>query len=162
MWLYFALAAGFFRTIKDIQFKDILSDANSVESLFCFYVFMTLFIAPIAIWHWVNKNKKGESICASAKIAIFAVLASGLVNVAAYYVFMESLRASEFSTSTALRNLVPMFALFFGIKVLKEKIGPKLVFGTILVVLGVILVHSQEGSGFSEMIYSVATKPLGH
>lgn len=159
MWLWFSIAAGFFRTVKDIQFKDILSDANSVESLFCFYFFMTLFIAPIAIWHWVNKSQKGESVYVSAKIAIFAVLASGLVNVAAYWIFMESLRASEFSTSTALRNLVPMFALFFGVKVLKEKMGPKLVFGTILVVLGVILVHSHEGSGFSGMIYSIATKP---
>lgn len=159
MWLYFALAAGFFRTVKDIQFKDILADANSVESLFCFYFFMTLFITPIALWHWARKNRKGEPICVSAKIAIFAVLASGLVNVAAYYIFMESLRASEFSTSTALRNLVPMFALFFGVKVLKEKMGPKLIFGTILVVSGVILVHSQEGFGLSEMINFVATKP---
>lgn len=159
MWLWFSLAAGFFRTVKDIQFKDILSEANSVEALFCFYIFMAIFIAPVAFWHWKNKNKKGESVCVSPKTALLAVTASGLVNVAAYYIFMESLRASEFSTSTALRNLVPMFALFFGVKVLKEKIGPMLIFGTTLVVLGVVLVHSQEGFGFTEMIYSIATKP---
>lgn len=159
MWLWFSLAAGLFRTIKDILFKVILFDAGSVEALFCFYVFMTLFIAPFAFLNWRSKNAKGESVFVSPKMALFAVCASGMINVIAYFIFMESLRISEFSTSTALRNLVPIFALFLGVKVLKEKTGHKLIIGTILVALGVILVHSREGLGIWGTVASIGNYP---
>lgn len=160
MWFWFSLCAGFFRTIKDIQFKDILSDATSIEALFCFYVFMTLFIAPFAFVNWRKKIAKGESIFVSPKMALFAVCSSGALSIIAYFIFMESLRISEFSTSTALRNLVPMLALFLGVKALKEKMSEKLIVGTVLVVFGVILVHSQDGLGIWGTIVSIGTYPL--
>jgi len=148
MWLIFSFLAAIFRTLKDVGFKVVLDTGpDSLNSVFCFWISMIVFLIPGAFCQFLWLRRKGKRLCVNRSLAIKAIIGSGVLNIIAYWTFMESLQRGDFSITLPMRSIVPVFAFFIGLFMLKEKVTYKTIFATVAVVLGTVMIHAYEEAG---------------
>lgn len=144
LWFFVAILATLLRTGKYVVNKKVLEDVDSLTlsaaaSLFTFILYSPVFLFsvsmnPIAINNWM---------------VYLGILASGFLNSLAIYLVMKSLKLGELSVSIPLRNLVPLFALVWGVLILGEPLSLILIPAVLLIVVGASLLHMKEGMNLS-------------
>jgi len=158
MWIIYSLIAAFSRTIKDIGYKIILKDSDLWTSAFSIWVVTLIVLIPISIVIW-RKSKKHLRTTNQKRYAIWGALSCGILNFIAYALFVYSLKNGDFSIVVPLRNLVPVFALFLGAFILKEKVGLKVISAVMIVFIGIIIIHiSSETFSLKALFNSITDK----
>ena len=180
LWIWCALAAGLTRTLKDIGFKVVLDGAaaefaaSTLECIAVFWFVILCSVGPAALWRARQLRRAGKPLMLDTSVAWRAILWSGVINIVAYAMFLESLRFGEFSIATMLRNTVPLWSMVSGLlmaglpagvwrRILgkfftETHITALKAWGSVLVVAGIVGIYSQAPTGlageFDTTLYS--------
>ncbi|MEK7560599.1 MAG: EamA family transporter [Patescibacteria group bacterium] len=160
MWFAYSIGAAVFRAVKDAGYKLLLENSGSLEAVFCFWIFTLAVLVPSACVRIAYLKSHGRAIVGDQRRALQGLLGAGLLDIFAYWSFMEALKRGDLSIALPLRNLVPLFGLFVGMKMLKERLGPTVVIGTLFVVGGVLIMHVQAANSDAAWgIFAAMTNP---
>jgi transporter family protein len=80
----------------------------------------------------------------TTKNVAYLLIAGALAGGLAMVLYYTALKHTQASRVIPLTSIYPLFTVFFSAMMLGEKISPKVVVGTILIVLGVVLVSSSS------------------
>ena len=140
IWLISALIATLARTGTHVLNKDLLKNITPIILVTATSLFICLLYSPVFAFSMFQ-----NSVISVYKFAYLGVLVSALFNSFAIIFLMQGLKSGDMSIAVPLRNLVPIFALVWGVFILGESVSFILIPATILVVVGAILLHVKKG-----------------
>lgn len=145
MWLVYTLLSVFAWVTADIGSKYILDNKNiePFETVLIINVFVLIALILPTLKKIRDKAINNKKIIPN-KIALKALIMVGILGTLASYLFMKMLDLGDFSIVMPIRHTTPVFSLLLGIKILKEKIGPYVKSGTLLLVLGVMVLSVTQ------------------
>lgn len=144
LWLLAAVLAMVFRTARNVLNKNVLQEVDSLSLATVVSLFAAIIYSPIFAFSVANNSLFLGNISAYG-----GILASAFFNSLGIYLLMQGLKTGDVSIVVSLRNIVPLFALVWGVMLLGETVSLVLIPATVLVVAGVILLHMKQGMDLS-------------
>lgn len=139
-WFLSAFLATLARTGAHVVNKKILQNARSVTLVTATTFFICVIYLPIFLFYLVK-----DPVLTTYNLAYVGVAISAIFNAFALVLLLKGLKFGDMSIAVPLRNLVPLFALVWAAVFLHETVTPTLIFATILVILGAMLLHVKKG-----------------
>ncbi len=136
IWLLFVLIAVSFRTFWHILNKRILGNVDPIVLSTAVSLIVTIFYTPIFIALFIM-----NPVIATSSAAYPATVISGLLNALAIIILFTAIKFGDVSVVVPLRSLVPIFTMIWAIIFLNEIVTFQLLFATVLVVIGSVVLH---------------------
>lgn len=130
----FALLAAFSYSFGALADKGGVSGGNMIFYTYCLCFFMTAYLAVYSLRH---RPFRKEFVKAEKKYFITA----GVIVFLSFTSYRYGLTFMEVSYAAALRQVNAVFALVIGVMVFKEAFSLSKLTGTMIIVLGVILIR---------------------
>jgi len=143
MWALYTIISVLMVVIANIGYKYILEDAEPLAVALIINIFVLLALAPFAIKKIGSEALKKKKIIFN-RTAAAALLIGGVLDALAFFLLLKAYELGDFSVVTPIRNITPLFSLFLGTKMLKEKAGPYVIIGTFLLTFGIIIISATQ------------------
>jgi len=131
LWLYGSLGAGVLLLSTSAIFVKL---AEAPSGIIAFYrLLFTLAVIVPALFFRSNDRAQLQRL--TARQWVLALISGALLAVH-WVMWFESLRYTSVASSTVLVSLQPLFSIFFGVLLLKEKISKQGIAGVILAIAG--------------------------
>ncbi len=139
-WFISAIAATLARTGTHVLNKRILKDVgpltlSTVTTLFVCILYSPIFLLSVSVNPIITLNN----------MAYLGTLISGLFNTLAIVLLMRALKSGDVSIAVPLRNLVPLFAMFWAVIFLGEALSSIIVLATVMIIAGALILHTERG-----------------
>lgn len=131
----FALGASFVYSFGAVFDKSRVASFSLPTYLFFVLFFMT--VTMIVYWHFWKKRTILPAVLTYGKVGILG----GLIFYFSNFFFRVALRAVYVSLAVPVRQVAIIFAILLGVLFLKEKIGRRTVIGSLIIIVGIILIN---------------------
>ena len=132
----FALGASFVYSFGAIFDKSRIASFSLTSYLFFIIGFMT--VNMIVYWHFWKKQTIVPVVVNYWKAGILG----GLTVYFSFLLFRVALKEVFVSLAVPVRQVAIVFAILLGVILLKEKIEPRNVFGSLIIILGIVLINA--------------------
>jgi len=131
--MLYALLAAFLYSFGALADKKGVTQGNFILYVYCMSFFMTTFL-------FIFSKRSGELAFAKVKMDLKWALIAGVIVFASFTTYRYGLTMVELSYASALRQVNVLFGAVFGIMLFKEKMTVNKLFGTVIIMAGVILI----------------------
>ena len=131
-WLFLAIAAAFFDSIKDIFSKKSLQGVDSIAVAFSMMFFTAIFSSPSLLL--IPIPEIGDRFW-------LALLAGGIGNAIAFSLLMKAIQISDLSKVIPLTSLTPAFLLITSPIIVGELPNIVGLFGVLLTIVGTYILN---------------------
>jgi len=129
----YAFLAAFLYSFGALMDKQGVSKGNFILYVYSMSFFMTMFL-------FIYSKRSGELTLAKVRMDAKWVLLAGVIVFASFTSYRYGLTMIELSYATALRQVNVLFGAIFGIMLFKEPMTVNKLFGTIIIMAGVVLI----------------------
>jgi len=158
IFLLAAITAVILRTVSHVFNKKIVRDIQPIYLVTTTAIITTIVLFPFFAYSVIDGTVTEEPI------GYLGVAGSALFNVLGALALMKGLKSGRLGVAVPMRNLVPLFTLFWGVIFLGETLTFILVPATFMVVFGTFLINRSslrfsKGAGYgllSAFMYSIA------
>lgn len=134
-WLIYALISAFFAALTAIFAKIGVKGINSSLATALRTIVVLLFVWAIVIFQGSVKE-----IGSLPKYSLFFLILSGIATGLSWLFYFKALQMGNVSLVSTIDKLSLVLTVVFASLILKEKLTPQIVFGSLLMTLGAIFI----------------------
>jgi drug/metabolite transporter (DMT)-like permease len=137
VWLVLAILTAFFESLKDVKSKQSLVYLDEYWVTWATQVIAVICLLPML---WIN------GIPTIQPGFWLALVVGGSLNVVAFLLYIQAIKAADLSLTVPLIALTPLFMLVTSPIIVGEFPGPPDAIGVIMIVIGSYILNLQPGN----------------